>query len=198
MGSLEFRRRNLRRQGEVPFNYSMLTPLKESISPDPVPELELSEKVKMISASYEYDIDIIGLLAVLGSYSERAAWQEGVKKVEQVTDKIPQLGTRHRCVMDKGSVIVHYSNFSYVLKRLLSVKQRKQKQQYLLHIGKSRTAKTKLTIDYYITQNPLQQIIFNLTENKKFFDKFRKSLMNLEKHIKPGRLPDNRIPNPIF
>lgn len=176
--------KKLTETGEVPFNYSMLTPLKESISPDPVPELELSEKVKMITASYEYDIDIIGLLAVLGSYSERAAWQEGVKKVEQVTDKIPQLGTRHRCVMDKGSVIVHYSNFSIATNRIIVSETNENKSSSTYYtLEKAADGKTKLTMDYYITNNPWQQILFNLTQKNKVFDRFRKSLVNLERHI---------------
>jgi hypothetical protein len=39
--------------GEVPFLYTQLSQLKNEISPDPFPQLELSKKVKMISVSKE-------------------------------------------------------------------------------------------------------------------------------------------------
>src|SRR6188472_4384358 len=41
-------------QGEIPFHYTQLGRLKEDILPESLPQLELAEKVKMISASKEY------------------------------------------------------------------------------------------------------------------------------------------------
>ena len=176
--------------GEVPFNYSMLTPLKEKIIPDPVEQLEPPDKVKMVSVSHEYEIDLIGLLAVIGRYSERAAWQVGVKKVEQVTDRIPQLGTRHRCVLDKGSVIVHYSNFSYDADRIVvSETAENQKQSTYYTFEKTDTGKIRLTLDYYIRKDPIQQLIFNLTQKHRVYKRLRKSLANLENHIRTRRIP---------
>jgi hypothetical protein len=170
--------------GEVPFNYSMLTPLKESISPDPIPELESGDKVKMVSASHEYNVDFITLLSVIGRYGERAAWQDGVKSAEQVTDKIPQLGTRHKCVMEKGSVTVHYSNFSYAADKIIVSETDENKSNSTYYtLEKIENGKTRLTLDHYITKNPLQQIVFNLTRKTKVFNSLQRSLMNLERHL---------------
>lgn len=170
--------------GEVPFNYSMLTSLKESIVADPVSELEPLEKVKMVTASHDFNIDIIGLLAIIGRYSERAAWQDGVQKVEQVTDKIPQLGTRHRCVMDKGTVVVHYSNFSYDADKVVVSETNESKTSSTYYtLEKIANGTTRLTLDYYITKNLLHEIVFKLTQKKKILSRLQKSLVNLERHI---------------
>jgi Protein of unknown function (DUF2652) len=174
--------------GEVPFNYSLLTPLKKSIAPDPLPELEPADQIKMVSASREYNIEIIELLAVIGRFSQRAAWEDGVRQIDQVTDKIPQLGTRHRCVLDNKSVIVQYSNFSYEPgKIVVSETDERKKGSTYYTFEKIADGKTRLTLEYFIPKSPFGQILFNLTRKDKVFNSFQNSLANLEKHIqKPG------------
>ena len=44
--------------GAVSFHYTLLSQLKNEISPEPLRQLELSKKVKMISVSKEYETDI--------------------------------------------------------------------------------------------------------------------------------------------
>jgi hypothetical protein len=44
--------------GRIPFHYTQLTRLREDLPPEPDPQIELSDKVKMISVSREYDVDI--------------------------------------------------------------------------------------------------------------------------------------------
>lgn len=176
--------RKLTESGEVPFNYSMLTSLKESISPDPVPALEPGEKTKVASAAREYDIDMISLLSVIGKYAERAAWQEGVKNVEQVTDKIPQLGTRHKCVLDQGAVIIHYSNFSSNADKIIVGETDENKTSstyYTLEKISERT--TRLTLDHYIAKNSVKQFLFTLIKKAKLSKRLQRSLERLEKHI---------------
>ena len=176
--------------GEVPFNYSMLTPLKETIVPDPVPELEPKEKTKMVSASREFDIDIIGLLSVIGRTAERSAWQVGVKEVKQISDRIPQLGTRHQCLMEKGSIVVHYSNFSFDADKIVvggSDESRNSSTYYTFE--KITDQKTRLTLDLYLPKNPVQQLLFKLTQQRKTLDRFQKSLSNLVEHLRNRRVP---------
>jgi hypothetical protein len=170
--------------GEVPFNYSMLTPLKESISPEPVPELESREITKVASASHNYDVDMISLLSVIGRYAERSAWLEGVKTVEDVTDKIPQLGTRHKCVLDQGSVVIHYSNFVYDADMIIvgeTDESRTASTYYTLK--KISDSKTSLTLDYYIIRNPFKEFLFRLAQKNKVSKRLQRSLERLEKHI---------------
>lgn len=176
--------KKLTEAGEVPFNYSMLTSLKESICPDPLPQLELGDKAIVASASREFDIDMTSLLSVIGKYAERAAWQEGVKNVEQVTDKIPQLGTRHRCVLDQGAVVIHYSNFASNADMITvgETDENKTVSTYYT-LEKISENKTRLTLDYYIAKNSLNQFLFNLIKKNKVSKRLHRSLERLEKHI---------------
>ena len=170
--------------GEVPFYYSTLTPLKESISPDPVPELEPGGKKKVAGASHEYDVNIIGLLSVIGKYDERSRWQEGVKEVDQLTDKIPRLGTRHKCVLDQGSVVLHYSNFACNADMIIVGETDENKTETTYYtLEKISEDKTKLTIDYHIAKNTFGQFLFNVTRKGKVSKRLQRSLENLEKHI---------------
>lgn len=176
--------------GEVPFNYSLLTPLKETIVHDPVPALEPENKTKMVSASRDFDIDIIGLLAVIGRTAERPAWQVGVKEVKQISDRIPQLGTRHQCVMDKGSMIVHYSKFSFDADKIIVSETEESGQGSTYYtFDKITGEKTKLTMDYYLPRNPVQQLLFNLTRKRRTIERFQQSLTNLKEYIRHRRLP---------
>src|SRR4051812_25404708 len=44
--------------GEISFHYTQLSPLKEKIPPDSTAQLDLSKKVKMVSVSRDYGIDV--------------------------------------------------------------------------------------------------------------------------------------------
>lgn len=170
--------------GEVPFSYSMLTSLKETVSADPIPDLEPAQKSKVASKSHEYNIDIISLLSVLGNYAERSQWQDGVQKAEQISDKIPQLGTKHRCVTEKGSVIVRYTNFLMETDKIVVSETEENKLATTYYTFEAiQGGKTRLTLDYYIAKNPLKEWWFNLTNKGNIEKKFHRSLQNLEKHI---------------
>lgn len=176
--------KKLTESGEVPFNYSMLTSLKELIVPDPVPEIDPGEKIKMVSASHDFDVDIIGLLHVLGKYNERSAWQDGVKSFEQITDTIPRIGTRHRCVTEQGSIIVKYSDFAYETGKIVLGETEETKKSITYYtFEKLAEGGTRLSIGYYIEKNPLKQFLFRLTSKKKVLKRFQRSLNNLGKHI---------------
>lgn len=99
--------------GEIPFHYTQLSELKNEIPPEPLLQLELSKKTKMISFSKEYGTDIITLFHATGDFNYRSRWQEGVKSVEQVTHFLPRVGMKCRCVLENGEVIVFASSYFY-------------------------------------------------------------------------------------
>ncbi|MFN2440329.1 MAG: DUF2652 domain-containing protein, partial [Chitinophagaceae bacterium] len=98
--------------GEIPFHYTQLSQLKNEITPEPLPQLELSDKVKMVSASKEFETDIKSLFFIAGHFEFRSRWQEGVKEIDEVNHLLPGIGTRHRCVLDSGQIIMYTSGFS--------------------------------------------------------------------------------------
>ena len=121
--------------GEISFHYTQLSQLKNEISPEPLPQLELSKKVKMISVSKEYETDIITLFHATGDFNYRSRWQEGVKTVEEVNHFLPRVGMRCRCVMENGQVIIYASSYSYNPERIEfseTDEQKKSSTYYLL------------------------------------------------------------------
>src|SRR5882762_7767167 len=54
--------------GEIPFHYTQLSQLKNEIPPEPFVQPEFSKKVKMITVSNEYEMDIITLFHLAGDF----------------------------------------------------------------------------------------------------------------------------------
>jgi len=176
--------------GEISFHYTQLGHLKDQITMDPPPQLDLSEKTKMISVSREYETDIITLFHATGDFNYRSRWQEGVKEVEEVNHFLPRVGMKCRFVLDDGQDIVYITNYSYHPERIefSEINEKKETWSHFI-LEKTGDNKTKLTIDFYLKKNITTQIIFKLMWKKKTMDNFYKSLLNLEELLKEIKLP---------
>jgi hypothetical protein len=168
--------------GDVGYQYSMLSQLKEKIEPDPLPEYGLgTEKVRVVSLNKTIDKDLMTVFATLGDFSLRPKWQEGVKTVDQVSHPIYHVGIKHRCVLDKTSMVLYTSSFSgsedsFSLTET-DEKKRGEMNVTLKSIGEN---KTLVNFDYYLKKNPLMIVMFNLFMKKKLNAQFKRSLDNLE------------------
>jgi hypothetical protein len=171
--------------GEIPFHYTQLSELRNEISPEPMPQLDLSKKVKMISVSKEYETDIITLFHGAGDFNFRSRWREGVKKVEEVNHFLPRVGTRCRCVMENGQVSIYASSYSYSPDRIeFSETDEKKKSITNYILEKTGDNKTKLTVEFYVKKNIATQVIFKLMKKKKLEEDLHKSLLNLTGLVK--------------
>jgi hypothetical protein len=176
--------------GEISFHYTQLGHLKNEISPDPLPPLQLSKKSKMISVSKEYETDIITLFHATGDFNYRSRWREGVKTVEEVAHFLPRVGMRCRCVMENGEVIIYASSYSYSADRIEfseTDEQKKSASYYLLE--RTGDHNTKLTIDFYLEKNITSQILFKLVKKKEMESSLQRSLDNLVGLVKEIKLP---------
>lgn len=177
-------------RGKILFHYTQLSELKNEITPEPVPELELSKKTKMLSFSREYEADIITLFHATGDFNNRHRWQEGVKKVEEVNHFLPRVGMRCRCVLDNGEVNIFSSSYSYSPERIeFSETDEKTGNSTYFILEKISNSKTKLTINFYLKKNIFGQTIFNLVRRKSMQENYYKSFLNLEKLIKEIKFP---------
>lgn len=131
--------------GEISFHYTQLSELKNEIPPEPLPQLEMSEKVKMISVTKEYETDIITLFHATGDFNFRSRWQDGVKMVEEVSHFLPRIGMRCRCVLENGQEIIYASSYSYNPDKIeFSETDEKKKNSTYFSLEKTSTNKTKL------------------------------------------------------
>ena len=176
--------------GEIPFQYTQLTPLKNELPSEPPSHLELKQKKKMISVSREYEVPLNKLFFTAGHFELRHRWQEGVKAVDQVSHYLPRVGTKHRCVLENGQVVMYTSSFSFGTEKIVYAEtdEKKRSSTYFI-FEKIDDERARFTIDFYLKRNPLLQIMFNLTMKKKLEYMFTKSLSNLEKLLQEVELP---------
>jgi len=178
--------------GVVPFHYTLLSELKSEIAPDPIPDPALSKKTKVLSFSRVYETDIITLFHASGDFNFRAKWVDGVKRVEEVGHFLPRVGMRCRTILESGEVVTYSSNYYYSEDRIeFCENEEGSGVATYFTLEKIETMRTKLTIDYYIENNPIKQFVFNLLQKRKIQYRYTKSVINLEPLVREIQLPVN-------
>ncbi|MBS0030421.1 DUF2652 domain-containing protein [Chitinophaga sp. 22321] len=178
--------------GNVTFHYTQLGQLKNEIPPEPDPQLTFSDKVKMISVTKEYPVDIKTLCFTVVHFEFRHQWQTGLKAVEEVEHFLPGVGSRHRHTMENGQQVMMYtSSFTYDPedKIMFSETDEKQKSVMFYTIEKVTDHISRLTMDFYLHKNPLQQLFFKLTEKHKMELRLKDSLEKLDPLVTQMVLP---------
>ncbi len=176
--------------GEIAFHYAQLSELKNEITPEPFQQLMLSEKIKMLSFSKEYETDIITLFHATGDFNNRSRWFEGIRAVEEVNHFLPRVGMKCRCVLENGETYLYSSSYSYSEERIefSETDEKKNSTTYFI-LEKTGDKKTNLKIDFYMPKNIIEQTIFKLKEKKKMEEAYQRSLQNLKMLIKEIVLP---------
>jgi hypothetical protein len=109
---------------------------------------------------------------------------EGVNAVENITTKIPQVGTVHSCIMGKNANVLVTSGFKKDDKSITieeTDKKRMGTGQFVLE--KKGENKTLMSFNFLLRKNPLILGVFNLFMKKKIEKTFKKSLENLENYF---------------
>jgi hypothetical protein len=180
--------------GDIPFEFTQLTPLKKTIEPEPYIRLQLTNKVKMLSSTKEYDTDIITLFHATGDFRYRSQWHQGVKVVEELNHYLPRVGMRCRCILDNGEVVIYASSYIYRADKIeFSETDENKKTATYYTLEKLAEKKTRLTIDYYLRKNAARQLIFALTKKKKQQQILQQSMTNLVEVVRGIHLPAQQL-----
>jgi hypothetical protein len=124
------------------------------------------------------------------NFDLRPKWQVGLKGTDQVSHVLPQIGTKHRCVLEKGQMIIYTSNYSYSPEKIIyGETEEKKKMAKYSTFEKIGTNKTRMTIDFYLKKNFVMVTGFKLMMKKKLEKQFTQSLENLAELIKGVKLP---------
>ncbi|MEP6596116.1 MAG: DUF2652 domain-containing protein, partial [Ginsengibacter sp.] len=169
-------------KGEVTFHYSMLSQLKEKVQPDLLSDLELrDDKIKMISKSKIIDAPSVTVLSVIGNFSLRPKWMEGITSVDQASHPINHVGVKHRSVFNNRSMVFYSSSFSQN-NDAFSYSETDEKKTMTIHFSLESLGnnKTLLVIDYYVKNDPFIKLFFPLFMKNKLSRQLGKSLDNLE------------------
>ncbi len=180
-------------QGSIPFQYTHLTPLKDEIPPVEAPQLEIANKVKVITVVREFDLDINTMFFNTIDFSQRGNWLVGVKGTDQVSDPLPRVGTTHRCVLDKGFIIQHTSSYSYSPEKIMYSETAGSNKHALYQtyekIGENRT---RLTCDLYLRNNFIIRTLFRLFMKKKYEKMYTQSMENLDTYLNKTHQHDHK------
>lgn len=126
----------------------------------------------------------------MGDFHYRSRWQQGVIAVEEASHFLPRVGMRCRCLLENGQTIIYASSYHYQPERIEfseTDEQKKSSTYYLLE--KAGNNKTRLTLDFYLKKNLVNQILFQLMRKKQMEDTFHQSLLNLHELVKEIKLP---------
>lgn len=177
--------------GEIPFFYTHLGQLKQNLSPAPLSPIEIENKVKVATASREYDADMRKLFYTSAHFEFRYRWQQGVNNAEQLDHLMPAVGMRLKYSTDEGEKIIRSSSFIYDPESTIIFSETDEDRKSALYftLEKINAEKSRLTIDYYISKNFLEQLLFMLAKKNKMEASLRQSLKNLDAFLKEIVLP---------
>jgi hypothetical protein len=181
-------------RGEIPFHYTQLGELKNEISPDTFPPLEIPNKIKLFTLSKEFETDYITLFHGVGDFNYRSRWREGVKAVKEISHFLPRVGTRCSCEMENGETILYASSYSYSPGRIeFSETDEKKNSSCYFTLEDLGDHKSRLTIDFYLKKNFMKQILFKFGKKQQLEQSFQRSLQNLEELVKEIKLPELEV-----
>jgi hypothetical protein len=175
-------------EGEVPFYFTQLSPLRQNIFPDPVTPPRLNEKRKIFSLSGTYNADLILLFHACGDFNNRSEWMEGVTKMEEVGHYLPRVGMRSRVVNEKGKAMIYSSSYHYDNDHI-EFSETNESNGYVMYFTLETTGinKTALVLDYYVPKTPAG-LLFGLTGAKTVRQRLGRSLQNLEDFLKTNKI----------
>jgi hypothetical protein len=166
--------------GNIPFHFTFLSPLRGEIEVEPRQQLDVSNKIKMFSVSREYATDFITLFHAAGDFAYRNQWQEGVKKVEMIDHYLPRVGMRCKAELENGEALIYSSSYFYSDEKLeFSETNETDKTITVYTIDIFEGKKSRLTIDYYVNGGFINSTLFSLFRKSKLKDSFVRSLENL-------------------
>ena len=177
--------------GDIPFLYTQLGPLKNKI-PLPSTYEETGNKVKMLSASRDYEIDVKTLCYTVVHFEFRHLWYGGIKAIDEVEHFLPGIGSSHRHLLENGKIEMMYiSSFSYDPegKTIFSETNQKNKSSIYFIAEKTGERSSKLTLEIYFQPNIIKQALFNRLEKKKKEQELRLSLQRLDKVLNEMVVP---------
>src|SRR5450432_3037788 len=177
-------------EGEIPFQFTQISELKNEMPTLPPLQLEPSETTKMITVSKIYEADINKVFYTTVSYKLRSRWLEGVKGIIEISHHLPQVGSKMSYEMDNGQISMYTSSFSYHPDKI-SFSETDEMKSHSMYFSFEKLSdnQTRFTIDYYLKKSSLGQLLFKIFRKSKKEEMLKKSLQNLQKLINETEMP---------
>jgi hypothetical protein len=169
----------------LPFYYSLLTPLRQNLPEEDLSQFAIQgERLKVITISKQFGIGIQPLFGIVADLEQRANWLDGIKGIDGVSTRLPQVGTSHNCIMNNGKRQLVTSYFSQDEKSITMEETDKRRiTTCQLYLERHTETTTVMTFNFFIKKNLVLPGFFRLFL-KKFIEKaLISSLLNLEQLI---------------
>ena len=135
-------------------------------------------------------LGIIPLFHATGDFKYRSQWQEGVKSIEGLTHFLPRVGMRCRRISDNGEETIYASSYFFSPEKIMfSETDEDKKSASYFTLEKITESRTRLTVDYYIRGNAMNEFLFKIFKKQKMKRKLERSLENLDPVAKSIKLP---------
>lgn len=176
--------------GSISFHYAQLSELKNEIVPEPTSDLELRQKVLVLSVTSEFDVDIKTLFFTTAHFEFRNKWQEGLTSIDEVDHFLPGVGTRHRCLYDNKYFNKYTSSFSYDPEANITFSETDESKRSAFYfvLQPVNEQKSRLTLEFYLASKAMK-VGFDLFYKKKMKRRFDRSMQNLARLVGEVTLP---------
>lgn len=184
---MEWRRGNKHEAPDnITFHYSFLTPLKENLLIDSKNKFGIpGPRQQVLSVRRTMEENMEDVFHVVADLSKRAAWVDGIKAVENISTPMPEVGTVHHCIMEKGRSVLITSDFQVNDQRIIMEETDKRKiGTCQVVLEKTDEHLTSMTFNFFIKENFLVKAMFDLFMRKKLKENLERSLENLEAYLK--------------
>lgn len=170
--------------GEVPFHYTLLSQLKNELSPETIVREDLSRKTKVLSVTEVYETDIITLFHATGDFNNRSKWMHGVRSVEEVSHFLPRVGMKCKSIMEDGTVTTYSSSYYYSTDRIEFTETDENGMTRHFTLIKIDDKKTRFTLDLYIRKGGMGKLFFNLGKKPRIHNELNGSLIKLKEVVR--------------
>jgi hypothetical protein len=173
--------------GEIAFHYAQLSPLKETIKVEPFAKPDLAAFDRILNVTKEFEIDIITLLHLTGSFEHKNKWMEGVNSVKLFESTLPRIGMRALFLKDEGEEIFYSSSYSFSPEKVEFTENNEADTKILSYTLK-RTGENSsvLVLEVYV-KNDIARSVKNdeakMKETEEMYDKSFKNLEHLTKNL---------------
>ena len=168
---------------DVVFHYSLLSQLKDQVQPNAGHDYTLGNNgIKIFSQSKMIDAPAIMVLSVIGDFSLRSKWMDGVTEISQVSHPINHVGVKHRQITGNRAVVFYSSSFNeHDGAYTYSETDEKKNMEIYFTVTPQTGNKTLVVVDYFLKRDTARQLYFSLFLKKKLSRQFINSLNNLER-----------------
>ena len=172
-------------EGSIPFQYALLTTLRDRVAAEPIPPPDLSRMQKVFSTTDHYSTDIITMFHAAGAFNHRHKWREDVERVEEVNHFLPRVGMKCRSIMKNGAVTTYAASYRYSPERIEFTEtddSRKNVTHYLLERVSRQV--TKFTLEYYIPKQLVSRVGYLFGRKRELEKNLKQSMKNLHEVVR--------------